>query len=194
MTQKINFHTITTSVLCAALLAIGGTAAATENAGRSGNPPLIRGVLNTQTGTFTANPTQAMIAEAEASNFSAVTLGGTISFTFNITLKSGFPDTTSIRCEGYASTRDEGYNPESMFYDSKSVIATRTGGTATCKVSVFYSWLLANPGSTYVSLDYYVTGIPVSDTGVHRQHHGSLPTILVPPNGTTTNRTVNVTL
>jgi hypothetical protein len=182
------------TALCAGLLAAGGSAVAAGALEQGSRPTLIRGTLNTQSGIFVARPGKAAIEEAEATNLTASTVTGTLSFTYNITLKSGFPDTTAIRCSATASTRDENYSETSIYYDIKSALATRSGSTATCKVSIPYSWLLANPASTMLSMDYTVTAIPASENGVSRHHMGNLATITVPTNGTTTFRTINVTL
>jgi hypothetical protein len=180
------------TALCASLLTAGGSAVAAGP--QESRPALIRGTLNTQTGIFVARPGKAAIEEAEATSLTAATMTGTLSFTFNITLKSGFPETTAIRCSATASTRDDGWTETSMYYDTKTALATRSGSTATCKVSIPYSWLLANPGATMLSMDYMVTAIPAAENGVSRHHMGNLATIAVPTNGSTTFKTINVTL
>jgi hypothetical protein len=179
-----------TAMMLGGILAAVGSAAAAGVADEPVKPALISGVLNLRTGKFMARP--ANVAGSQVAVVVNPTTG-TLAFTINITLKTTFVDTTYFRCQVDASTHDETFSEESMFFDSKSVVATRVGDAATCKVFLAYSWLLSNPAATVLSMDYSVYAVP-GEKSIQRNHTGHVPSITVPVSGSTTNRTVNVTL
>lgn len=137
-----------------------------------------------------------------ALNAAAVNYGGTFTFTFNIQVKSGQPNTDVISCMLEASTNDgtSVSNPfgRTIVEEGTAIGTWNTATTATCKVSYHYNWSLTTQATDTVNLQYSVTIAPPSNstTAPSLQHttsqgYGSMP---VPPTGTVTAKTVPVTL
>jgi hypothetical protein len=80
-----------------------------------------------------------------------------------------------------------------VYVEEASVIATRSGSTATCTVNIPYSWGLANASTDLVGLDYVIIALNPTAGSIGqpgRDHTHILADIKVPTNGTTT--TINV--
>ncbi|MEK8030806.1 hypothetical protein AACH06_08280 [Ideonella sp. DXS29W] len=150
---------------------------------------LVPGFLDAKTGSFIA-ATQPAVATGVESPLA--TLGGTLALRFNITLKSSVPSDWKIQCSQVATAIDSG---GLTFQNSKTVLATRSGSTATCQVNINYSWSLNGAGGfihtnwTVMTLDSTLTNTLVDVLAT-----GSMPSIEIPANGTVTSRTVSVTL
>jgi len=117
---------------------------------------------------------------------------GKLVINIKIDVNPGLPAANKINCGADAITGDEG-NAD-IFENDGAVLATRSGSTATCKITLPYGWFLASASKDEVGI-----GITVeSTTGTE----GSVPftdaigstsiTIPVPANGATT--TENITL
>ncbi len=146
----------------------------------------IPGYLNPKTGTFTIVP------EASAQpDLVLATFGGTFSLRFTITIVSGGSSSAPITCSGQATTFI-GSGANTSYFEIKTVKATRTGSTATCLVSIPYSWN-AN-GTNSVSLSYTVGLTDGSGSTISRISSGSLAAFVQPANGSTTVREIRVTL
>ena len=80
--------------------------------------------------------------------------------------------------------------------EQAAVLATRSGSTATCTVTIPYSWNLASASSDKVSLTYSIDA-PVEATAntafPERLRSQSVATISVPANGATTNESITAT-
>ena len=110
---------------------------------------MVPGFLDPKTGAFTAQvgPAQhspGMVGEA-------ATYTGTLIMKFNITLKSGIPADYQIQCTQNATVSDS----VATYSESKTVVATRSGSTATCTVGIYYSWSLST-GDQVVSQTYSI--------------------------------------
>jgi hypothetical protein len=76
--------------------------------------------------------------------------------------------------------------------ESGSVKATISGSTAKCTVTIPYSWPLKSASSDMISMSY---AVEASGTSLAtRTSSQSLPSIKVPPNGTTTTETIASTI
>jgi hypothetical protein len=152
----------------------------------------IRGYLNPKTGYFVATEGNRWHEEAT----SLVTRSGTFTVNMAISIRTGFSETTSLRCGVIATPVGTTYNGSPLFVDTKVVNAVRTGNTATCKVSLFYSWLVPPQNSTAMSvaLNYYVESLAETGTSVARNHTASLPLFAMPADGFNTIKSVEVTL
>ena len=123
-------------------------------------------------------------------NAATATYTGTFVLNFTITIKSIVPGAVPIHCTGIFSPLDA----SSLNYsDYKTVVAVRSGNTATCALSVPYSWVLAN-ASALVSTQYIVGTEGTGSSLVMRQASGSLGTVTLPANTTTLTRSVAVTI
>jgi hypothetical protein len=121
---------------------------------------------------------------------------GTLVYNLTITVKSTLGASTTIVCAAEASTTEASTNH--TFFDYKILQATRSGSTATCSVSIPYSWNLTTASSDKIS-EFFAVGFPGEDflserdlpARVTLQEVGQ---IAVPASGTTTTVTAAVTL
>jgi len=173
--RRLISHALLSSAL---LTAASGWAAAPQKG-------MLPGFLDPKTGAFTTQvgPTQrsqAMVGEA-------ATYGGTLTMKFNITLRTGLPADQPIYCTNNASVSDM----VASYSETKTVVATRSGSTATCSVSLFYSWSLST-GDQVVSQSYSVS--TYGSGGVQREAFAYGLFVDMPVNGGSSSRTFNVTL
>jgi len=156
--------------------------------GASPQKGVVPGFLDPKTGAFTTYmaPTQ----HAAASGAEAATYTGTLVMKFNITLKSGIPTDAVINCTQNAIVSD----PIGTYSETKTYKATRTGNTATCSVSIPYSWVLSS-GDQQISQTYSVVVYGTASSALVLREASSYGTYVdMPANGGTSTRTVNVTL
>ncbi len=153
----------------------------------------IRGYLDPQGVFHTLKPQEA--AEPPA----LTKFGGTFVVNFTITVAATISASANIECVVTASLIDNLTSGTPNFIDETAgVVATRSGSTATCSVSVPYSWALGTASTDMVTLSYTIqapveyttaTGaLPARGSSV-----GNLATIKVPANGATTTETVTAT-
>jgi hypothetical protein len=121
--------------------------------------------------------------------YAAAATTGTIQVTFDVTIVSTIPTTDDIVCEATATVDDT----SGVFKEVASAIATRSGSTATCEVSIPYSWTLT--GTTDSMTLSYGLGWPSgastdSITAPLRTSSRPGPSVAVPASGTTTKETV----
>lgn len=148
---------------------------------------LLQGFLDPKTGLFSMPA--ATPSESDFEALATSTYTGTFSFRFTVTLKSGVPSDYPIQCSASVSPIDS----SGLYYsDVKTVLASRTGSTATCNLSIYYSWVLAN-SSALVTTTYWVATSGASSL-VSREAIGSLPKVTLPANGGSLSRSVAVTL
>lgn len=121
---------------------------------------------------------------------------GTISVNLTITIKSAIPTSSQIICGVTATVTEVSGLGVNIISDEASVVATRTGNTAKCTVTIPYSWAVSNPATAKVNLNYNLAaGKATTGTGlVSRSSTGSIASIPIPANGTTTAQTVNAVL
>jgi hypothetical protein len=119
---------------------------------------------------------------------------GDFAVTFNISVKSAIPSTETITCTFNASVFD--VTTQQTVRDTMTVAATRSGATATCKLTMFYSWSLASPATDMVSLDYLISAPSLTAPTAlpARESTQTLPSIKVPAVGATTTKTITATI
>jgi hypothetical protein len=117
---------------------------------------------------------------------------GKFVYNFTIMVKSTLPASDVIECTGSASVFDtSGRTME----ESAGVAASRGAGTATCSVSIPYSWPLAGASTDMVNLSYTITA-PVSGTSglPNRFSAVGFASIHVPASGSTTTEVITATI
>lgn len=183
----------TLSICAAGVLVAGVVASASCPAQTAFESPAGRGVagfLDPATGVFTSLPFRGPAAAPDAIPEANVTYTGTFKFVFAITMKSTL--SAAIICSATATLlAAPAAGVPSTITETKTVTATKNGTTASCTVSIPYSWLLASPATSQVMLSYNTASEPA---GVTRSQFVSLGTITMPANGVVTTRNVAVTL
>jgi len=113
--------------------------------------PAVNGIgyLDPRTGIFHSIPLPDL---QEADVPPPATFGGKFVFNFTITVSSTLASTAKILCEASASTEDAA--TLNFITETASVTATRSGSTATCTVTIPYSWNLSSSTTDKVSLTY----------------------------------------
>jgi hypothetical protein len=151
--------------------------------------PGILGYLDPHTGAFRPVPSAA---QEDGDVPATTTFTGTITVTLTITLKT--TGLTNITCTEGVSVLDSITSPR-IFSESNSVLATGTGTTRTCKLSIPYSWGLTTQSSDNMTTTYSVVGT-TGTTGLPERSSSLSPldTRKVPSSGTTTALTAAVTL
>jgi hypothetical protein len=123
------------------------------------------------------------------------TFTGTLVFNFTITLKANITSTAKIQCTATASLLDASTANEIVEQDT--VLATRSGTTATCSPTINYSWNLGSGSTDKISLGWIISAPSEASTSsalpsrVSEQlNFASIP---VPVTGTTTTETLTPT-
>lgn len=136
-------------------------------------------------------------AAAQRSFYQPNAFAGTVStgkFVYNISIsvKSTIPSADVIECSGSASTFDSGTRSIS---ELAGVAATRAGSSASCTVSIPYSWSLATSSTDMVTLSYTIT-VPVTAGAAlpNRVSSQGIASIHVPASGATTTETISATI
>jgi hypothetical protein len=119
-----------------------------------------------------------------------VTHSGTFDITLNITIKSTIPTTQALQCLTLVTASDS--SVAHNYYETSGIAATRTGDTATCTMTVPYSWKMGTGGG--YTAGYTVSAIS-SNGNIIRQTE-SVPTAATafPANGATTNLTYPIVM
>jgi hypothetical protein len=149
----------------------------------------VLGYLDPHTGAFRPIP---QIAGEDVESPPVTVVGGTISLTITITLKTSA--ITNVTCIAESIVVDNAANPV-IYSESNTVAATGTGITRTCKLTIPYSWALATQSSDSMSTTYNVLG-SAGTSGLPQRtaSRDPLDTRKVPTNGTTTTLTAAVTI
>jgi hypothetical protein len=159
------------------------------------------GYYDRDTGVFT--PLHSAAQDAEIALATTPTTGDFV-FNITITLKTAVPKNGVVACDAHVFVNGDssGFNAQ----ESGFALATGTGTTRTCKISLPYSWLLASPTTDSVSLSYNAfigdgieitatngTGTAIQFADVHTSDQFIAP-IKVPANGANTTENISVTL
>jgi hypothetical protein len=149
----------------------------------------ILGYLDPKTGAFRPLP-QNPAEDDEAVTPAAATTGKFV-FVFTITIASTSLATDTIICTANTNVFESG-----LFLESASAKAAVKGSTATCAVTIPYSWPLKSASTDTVSLRYEVIASGAATAGglPNRISSQSLPTIKVPANGATTTENIASTI
>ena len=166
----------------------GHAAGVQTNAGAPG----ILGHLDPRTGAFTPLQ-QTAEADLAALILTAPTTGKFV-FSFTITIASTNLGSDAIACEANVTALDTSGH---TFTETASVAATKSGTTATCTVTIPYSWILSTPTVDMVSLAYTISAVntaAASGGQPTRISSQTLGTIKVPATGLTTTETLKATI
>jgi hypothetical protein len=158
----------------AGMLMVSAMHGAAAQSGSNG----VLGVL-TPSGTFRPVMVRPLTSGA------AETVTGKFIMKLTITIASTIPASTPILCDLDTSTlgQNASYEFVDEIFETASALATRSGSTAVCTVTLPYQWILHLSSDT-VSLSYNVTA--VGSTGTDRTSSIYYETISVPKNGVTT--------
>jgi hypothetical protein len=148
----------------------------------------ILGYLDPHSGAFRPVPPEV---EDDASLPAATVVGGTVTVTITITVKTA--GLTNFTCSANVSVFDGTTSP-TTFEETNTVAATGTGSTRTCKLSIPYSWSLTTPTSDSMMTGYTVSGT-TGTTGLPQRTslRSPLDSRKVPANGAITALTAAVT-
>src|SRR5882724_6319915 len=152
----------------------------------------IPGTFDPKTSLFT--PTPAVMASNDTIAAAAAVFGGKLTFNFTITVTSALPAADVITCTAEASVLDVAAgNP---IIEEAETKATRSGTTATCAVTIPYSWSLTSASTDRMSLSYVIggTGTTVATALPSRLSSQGLGSFAIPANGTTSTFTVKATI
>ena len=155
----------------------------------------VTGYFDYSTGVF--RPISQMATFDSNSAAAANPTTGTIVVNLTVTIKSTVPSTSSVNCNVEVDVLDLSSETANLIQESATVVATRTGNTAKCTVTIPYSWIVLNPATSTVGINYNVTlaNKTTPTTGLlSRSSSGSIANIPVPANGSTTTQTVNAVL
>ncbi len=157
----------------------------------------VLGYLDPQTGAF--RPVHRHSGKAgDGLEPGTVTITGKFVFNFTITLDSTVPSGDAVACFAAAGTYDNTRGTD--LYESGTSQATVTGSTATCTVSLPYSWLMASAPEDTVSLGYNVfiynptASLTSDDYFTRYSEHTINPDLAVPPSGQTTSIAIAATI
>jgi hypothetical protein len=169
----------------ACLIALVGSASAQ-------NTPNKRtfGYIDGKTGIF--HPLDRTPLSEEAAAAITPTTGPFV-YNVTITVSSALPTTATITCNVSGGV-SEG---ESAYANDVGVTAKRTGNTATCTLTMPYSWDLAEPTKDTVEFDLDITATNGSfGTASYYYEDFTVPvtTSTVPKTGTTTTQNVSATI
>ena len=140
------------------------------------------------------------VEDAEVLAATAATFGGKLVFSITITIASSIPTSNPIGCEATATIDDVGSaGAGPLIEEFAAVAASRSGSTATCTVTIPYSWTLLNGSTDTVQLSYVVSSPVTAFVGGSsglpaRVHSQTIGSIKVPLNGATTTETIKATI
>jgi hypothetical protein len=160
-----------------------------QNANSQAAKPGILGYLDPKTGAFRPVP---MATDEELDPTTFTTFTGTITTTITITVKS--TGLTTIGCSLEADVEDNITTAFRSYDESVSAVATGSGSTRTCKLTIPYSWSLATQPSDNINVSYLVFGGTATNVTARTTALSPLATKKVPSSGTTTTLTAAVTL
>jgi uncharacterized Zn-finger protein len=137
---------------------------------------------------------QADMAPAEEP--ATTTFTGTLVFNFTITVKANISSTAKIQCTATATLLDVSTANEIIEQDT--VLATRSGTTATCSPTINYSWDLGSSSSDKISLGWIISAPAEASTSSalpsRLSEQLTFKSISVPATGTTTTETLTPTI
>lgn len=150
----------------------------------------IPGYLNPQTGAFSPMRTPS----DEVNPPAGMPFTGKFVVNFTITIASTLSNTDVISCGVETLTLDN--SSGFSFIEEATVAATRSGSSATCTVTLPYSWTLVSQPTDMVQLTFSLVA-PASTAGPRLPNRLSTQTfamIKVPANGATTTFTLTPTI
>ena len=173
-------------VACLLTMVAGGFAQNTETQKKP-----VFGYMNPKTGVFHSLSRPALSADAAAA---IVPSTGTFVFSVTIAVSSALPTTATIGCSVFGGVED---TTSGGYENDASTTAKRAGNTATCTLTLPYSWDLANAAKDTVEFDLEVSassGTIGSDDYYTEDFVAPAVTSKVPSNGTTTTEKISTTI
>jgi hypothetical protein len=183
----------TTKFILAIACVLGLAASTFAQSLQTRKNPGTLGYLDPKTGAFRTLPTADISPEPQSLTIAT----GKIVTTFTITVSSAIAASAKISCAVQAAILDA--TTGAILEDIATVIASRSGtSTATCTVTLPYSWNLGSASSDMVALGYEIyapaEGNPTAAASFpNRDSLGFIANLKVPADGTTTNETVTAT-
>jgi hypothetical protein len=164
--------------------------------------PGIPGVVDPKTGVFTATP--RVVADENVPAAAITPTTGKLVVSFTVKLVTPLPAGGSLLCSVFASVLETTSSPpfgiSAEITEEASTKATVAGSTATCKVSIPYSWNLTHASTDTASLQYslvMVSSTVSTATLARSSSQNVVPgagAIKVPANGMTSNFAVAATI
>lgn len=152
----------------------------------------IPGFYNPKTHTFQVKVQPEVDPEASAPKIYT----GTFSFDITVKLVTPVASGHELACTAGASVDD--LSGTGFYIESASAVAKVTGSSATCTVSIPYSWSLSDGATDSVSLSYDLEIVPTTTNAAlaftSRTHSSELAPIKVPATGVTTAVPISATL
>jgi hypothetical protein len=157
--------------------------------------------MDPTTGVFT--PTPPAVADEDAAAAAIVPTTGKLVVAFTIKLVTPLPMGGSLFCTVFAAVSDANpttFQLNNQVSEEATTKATVSGGTATCTVTIPYSWNLTNAAKDVVDLQYDLTMAgPTLTSGFLARTSSQFVVpgagaIKVPANGATTSFKVAATL
>lgn len=125
---------------------------------------------------------------------------GTFVVNFTITVNATISSTANIGCQASAEVSDGPSGAKNLIRETASVVATRSGSTATCSVNIPYSWILTTASTDKVVLGYIITAPVEVPAGMPSQQYPQrisaqprYASIAIPASGTTTTEDLTIT-
>jgi hypothetical protein len=162
------------------------------------------GIRVTDPSTALSATAPRVVADESIPAASIVPTTGKLIISFTIKLVTPVPTGGSLSCSVSASVLDQ--NPTTFqianeISEEASTKATVSGATATCKVSIPYSWNLTNTAKDSVNLQYVLYMVNSTTAGNFLAARTSSQFVVpgagaikVPTNGATSNFTVSATI
>ena len=153
---------------------------------------------NAQSPQMLARTSQGLI-QGETTSVATSTAGNVV-YAINMTIATtALASSDVVSCTGHASVNDYDpttYTQYASYNDSQTVTASVKSGspkTASCTVTVPYSWTLMESSTDTLALEYEIA--ITSSTGVIKRHRDVvLGYVPIPLNGAITSKTINATL
>jgi hypothetical protein len=151
-----------------ALLTLGGSVLASAQTANQSRSSKVFGYQD-RTGTFHPLRNSADIVDPAAAT---TTFTGTVEVTVAITLKTPLATGGQVACSVEADATSSGSSGGVDYDEHATKLATVSGSTATCKVSIPFSWLMFTASSVQInslstSLDVYMySPVTTSITGI----------------------------
>lgn len=136
-----------------------------------------------------------VVDSADAEPPATTTVTGTLVFNFTVTVKANISSTAKIQCTATATVFDT--STTNQIIEQDTVLATRSGSTATCSPTIPYSWNLGSSSTDKVSLGWILSAPSEASTSSalpsRLSEQTTFASISVPANGSTTTETLTPT-
>ena len=153
----------------------------------------VAGTLDPKTGIFTAF-LPSVAQDPQDTSFTATTYNGKLVFNFTITVASSLPSTAMISCDASARVLDNPSGGGNFLSESGAVTATRNGSTATCAITIPYSWPLVTGSTDMMTLSYFISAFGGTLGSSSRSSSQGIGTFKIPSPGVTSTFAVKSTI